>query len=832
MKQSFFGAIASSRRRVDGVPSVNARSWRIRLLGQVQGSDNIWQLGIVRMFDATGVEHFVNGTAIAGSEFSGSFPVTNLQDENSATRWVSSQSDLPNAWVGVDAGVGNTIPEIVHVEIVSTTQSHNWFRTGNQFVIEYSDDNILWTESWRTMDYTGIFLSDQTLRFFKQSFRSNDVDCYFHRIFCTAQAAGGSFVSINEIDFRSAVDQSNKANGNLTGTTVHQGNRLPTQAEDNVSTTEWVSATSGSLPVSLVKSANVPFTLQDVQLTARGDDSPTQAPSDFLIQKSNGEVWETILEVAGELGWALNETRTFDPNAPLREVSAINRYIVTRAAAGSAPANIFYAGNRLTDLDNTSLGNYFVRDIVPPELREGMGFSSFASAVARRLFDTPIVGELWVQQNWYIRDNDRRYYVNFYDETNQATPAMRISPVADGTRCFVEVHNGSAWVEVGTRFNLEDFTLYKIDIQLIPGENNDGTIRIYANDALVFEVTNTTTVTPGYSGCDRIDFGDATTGNSGDGLDFSGIIVADGDTRDLSLWQMAPTTVVAGGDWTGTPADVVNKNTLDDTTVISTLTAGSSQEFNEEYRANFFVTTDVIVAEVLSVRTLNTQTAAFDMFYDIGGTEYLLGRSNVLGSPEITQYITEVDPSTGLAWQVPSPPDEIFVTNNSFETGDLTGWTASAGATVVVETAADAPDGTHIMRFEQGVSTLETISQDITTGFSIGDPLRLRAFSKTTSTFSGENDEATMILECLDGSGTVLASATETFIPRVEFGSNTWGERELPAVAIPVGTVTIRITLGAQRTSGGGAGARIGFDGVRITRADPASLTFGIRSVA
>jgi hypothetical protein len=125
--------------------------------------------------------------------------------------------------------------------------------------------------------------------------------------------------------------------------------------------------------------------------------------------------------------------------------------------------------------------------------------------------------------------------------------------------------------EVGD--SLTNITLHKLDMQLI-NYGATATVNVYVDGVLVITYTGDVTVS-GVTALDSVFLGVCSL----NGADISEIIVADEDTRNLSLVTMAPNGAGDTQDWTGAYTDI-DEITLDDADLIYTDVAAKDQQCN------------------------------------------------------------------------------------------------------------------------------------------------------------------------------------------------------------------------------------------------------------
>ncbi len=123
------------------------RYWRVRAYNVQSGTN--YALAEVE-FRATigGPDQAAGGTAIASTVFSGR-PAANAFDNDPATLWATATDAIEGGWIGYDFGVGATIT-VLEISLKARNDS-SFGQAPVQFVVEYSNDNVTWTEvKWYT----------------------------------------------------------------------------------------------------------------------------------------------------------------------------------------------------------------------------------------------------------------------------------------------------------------------------------------------------------------------------------------------------------------------------------------------------------------------------------------------------------------------------------------------------------------------------------------------------------------------------------------------------------------------------------------------------------
>lgn len=116
----------------------------------------------------------------------------------------------------------------------------------------------------------------------------------------------------------------------------------------------------------------------------------------------------------------------------------------------------------------------------------------------------------------------------------------------------------------------------RVDMQ-VANFGSSGTINLYVNGTIVIAFSGTVTIS-GLTNFDCVIVG----GNMviATGMWYSEIIVADEDTRAMSLVTMAPNAAGTTDNWTGTVPGNINEITLDDATTVYTNVAGRDEQAN------------------------------------------------------------------------------------------------------------------------------------------------------------------------------------------------------------------------------------------------------------
>lgn len=216
----------------------------------------------------------------------------------------------------------------------------------------------------------------------------------------------------------------------------------------------------------------------------------------------------------------------------------------------------------------------------------------------------------------------------------------------------MEYWNGSAYVEVNeiTPIFAAD-TLYKIDIQL-KLDNSVGIFRIYVNDTLVWEYTGDTIFTAATT-VDTIELASGNIVGTTSDFVFSGLILADEDTRSMVFHQGQATANGADTAWTGVYTDVTKLDRNDNTFIESGTAAQLETYVMDDVHTD--LAAFVPRAVVLSTRTRRGATGPQNMQGVVrqSGTDFMT--SNIAGintAYGTRQAVMNTNPATSAAWTI------------------------------------------------------------------------------------------------------------------------------------------------------------------------------------
>ena len=186
-------------------------------------------------------------------------------------------------------------------------------------------------------------------------------------------------------------------------------------------------------------------------------------------------------------------------------------------------------------------------------------------------------------------------------------------------------------------------TLYRIDAHLVRSATT-GRLRLWFNGALYIDFTGNTGAQPTTS------VQIFSHGNISPATDWSGIIVADEDTRGMEYVQAPLTAEGALSEWVGDIGDVSDAG-FDDGTFYLSSTPDQRQTFTKGALPSQFQNGFDVRAVCVSARARAENGALRPMVLS-GSDEGFGTETNLSGAFEARQHIFTTDPGTGADWTV------------------------------------------------------------------------------------------------------------------------------------------------------------------------------------
>lgn len=148
---------------------------------------------------------------------------------------------------------------------------------------------------------------------------------------------------------------------------------------------------------------------------------------------------------------------------------------------------------------------------------------------------------------------------------------LRLTSSSTGSTFFVDKYDGTTGTTLATSTGtLATSTLYRFDVAVSYGAA--GRVRVWLDGTLALDTGTIDTTVSGATALDGVHFAAMSTTTSTT-MFISEVIVADEDTRPLSLKTLAPNATGDSSQWTGAYTDV-DETTASDTDVLSSATAG------------------------------------------------------------------------------------------------------------------------------------------------------------------------------------------------------------------------------------------------------------------
>lgn len=242
---------------------------------------------------------------------------------------------------------------------------------------------------------------------------------------------------------------------------------------------------------------------------------------------------------------------------------------------------------------------------------------------------------------------------------NQITDLISVNDAAGRRRIIVQCYAGiyrllrrnaaaSETTLVTTAIVPPTNTLVKYDIS-VSNFGNSGTVQVYADGTLIMSYTGdlagdaTATTLAGFT------LGVMTPNNSGT-VSWSEAICSDTDTRSMSLITLAPSANGNAFNWDSGSFSAINETTLDDTTLMSSATAGQLAQFT--IGSAGVTGTPAIKAVAITARAAKGGTGPQNAKFNVrtSGANYLTAATALPAALNRVQGVFTTNPATSGPW--------------------------------------------------------------------------------------------------------------------------------------------------------------------------------------
>jgi hypothetical protein len=288
------------------------RYWRLWITYTTANGGSV-SMGEIELRNSIGGSDLTgSGTASASSEFSGSFVASNAVDNNTSTSWVATGAATNAApeWWKYDFGIGVTYDI---VELAITPRTGVPANTPADFLIQYSDDNSVWTTArevrltaWSSSQRTIPVASPYGTEFAPHNMTNDTTPSPY--VAAESSAFSSGFLGANAFDglFQTAFSYWVSSSGAPQWVSIDLGS-------GNTHQCGWYSIRVNRVP------------------------EPNRAPKDFKLQGSNNNsTWTDLDTRTGESSWLAGEIRDYT----LASTSAAYRYYRLNISANNGDSLI------------------------------------------------------------------------------------------------------------------------------------------------------------------------------------------------------------------------------------------------------------------------------------------------------------------------------------------------------------------------------------------------------------------------------------------------------------------------------------------------------------
>lgn len=301
---SFLGPVLTS--------GITARYWRVRV-PRIQSAGPIMALSAAKVEmrgEVGGADLAVGGTPLVSGAFPGN-PASSAFDADPATFWVTANERYGTHFIGYDFGTPVSIKEIAWSKRPDTFGSNEAPIIG---VVQYSADNVTWTDAW-LFETPTTWVTGAETRVFAEVAGSISQKRFWRVRVNAIQSGGSSGGSIAKLEMRTSPGGADAAIGG-TPLTSRTGSTHPaTNAFDLSNSTRWEQITESGLGRFLGYAFPSEVDIVEVSILPRQNSGGAgAAPVDCTVQSSlNALDWTDEWSFTTPSTWVdgSGETRVF-----------------------------------------------------------------------------------------------------------------------------------------------------------------------------------------------------------------------------------------------------------------------------------------------------------------------------------------------------------------------------------------------------------------------------------------------------------------------------------------------------------------------------------------
>ncbi|HLP67180.1 MAG TPA: discoidin domain-containing protein [Rhizobium sp.] len=279
--------------------AITGDKWRIRYVTNGGGSGNASADEIDMAATFGGADQCSGGTAIASSEFSGTYAAAYAFDASSANFWVSA-GGMPGAWIGYDFGAPTVVKEIKLLPRPSLPNEAPWSGYADYW------DGAAWQVAWWLEPGAWADGVTKTLRQPATGSR------WRVRVVYSSTGSNPGFAEVKMRTSPGGADQC--SGGNPISSPSYSSGYYPTNGYDGNTATEWAAINGGPTGGNGDQWIGYDFFDQkeivEFELTARSDGAASGFQLAFERYNPAADLWETVwTEVTSN--FTSNEVKTF-----------------------------------------------------------------------------------------------------------------------------------------------------------------------------------------------------------------------------------------------------------------------------------------------------------------------------------------------------------------------------------------------------------------------------------------------------------------------------------------------------------------------------------------
>lgn len=294
------------------------RYWRLRIInaGGVSSTSYYANMAEVQMFEGAGMVDLASSATAASSRANSPTYGANKANDGNLSTLVSLLNGVDgppfdNMYWSADFGAAT--PRLIKAVSVTAPLS-NSVSAPIEFAVEWSDDNVTWSEQWHVSSQLN-WHEGETRLFTQPGYSYTGsfwgAHLYWRLLGTEHWSSSSGTVSSAELQYRATPGGVNQAlGGTPTAQNYIASAYAPVKAHDGLITTEWVANSAPETWIQYQFTSAVP--LAEFRWTARSDGYPQESPTaGVVLYSDNGTSWHPAFSFKKSAAWTSGESFNF-----------------------------------------------------------------------------------------------------------------------------------------------------------------------------------------------------------------------------------------------------------------------------------------------------------------------------------------------------------------------------------------------------------------------------------------------------------------------------------------------------------------------------------------